>query len=129
MTTPNQGETAKIIRDLLRIAKVAMPPKLFGEDPRVTRAIALLASLETGLFPSRAPNVSSRPPGFDVTVLAAKRAVEESAAGISFVVDLPWDIAAALTNSDDPLLPLDPADAVTHATRTWLASGGHLPSS
>lgn len=92
-------EIAPIIRDLLRIAKVAIPPKIYAEDPRVTRATALLKSIETGRSPSRTPNVASRPSTLDVMAMVLQRPVEESFVGISFVADLPWDVVEALAFS------------------------------
>jgi hypothetical protein len=37
---------ARVIHDLITIAKVAMPAELFKVDPRIIRAEALLAKLE-----------------------------------------------------------------------------------
>jgi len=39
-------EVARIVRDLLNIAKVAMPEDLYSVDPRIINAEALLARLE-----------------------------------------------------------------------------------
>lgn len=47
-----QNETAKIIRDLLRIAKVAMPSDLYDQDPRVLLATAALANLQVEISPA-----------------------------------------------------------------------------
>lgn len=58
--------------------------------------IAPLKSIEMGRSPSRTPNVASRPPTLDVMAMTLRRQVEESFAGISFVVDLPWDVVEAL---------------------------------
>jgi hypothetical protein len=123
-----QNETAKIIRDLLQIAKVAMPGKLYDEDPRVATAAALLGQWETGVSPARAPNVTSRPPNFDITALAQTRAVEQSASGIAFLVELPWDIVRGLTTSQGDLVPHDPSEAVNFIMRDWLAGRNYLPA-
>lgn len=40
------SEAAQAIRDLLAIAKVAMPDDLYAADPRIIKAEALLARLE-----------------------------------------------------------------------------------
>ena len=125
MTELIAAELAKVIRDLLRIAKVAMPPKTFGEDPRVTAATAVLESLE-GRSSARVPNVTSRPPQLDIARLAQRRAVEESAAGIAFMMDLPWDLVEAMTAMPD--IPADPSDAMEYIARDWLTSQGTLPS-
>jgi hypothetical protein len=39
-------ELAEIIANLLTIAKVAMPPDLFVQDPRIIKAQAMLARLK-----------------------------------------------------------------------------------
>ncbi len=121
---PSRAELAKVIRDLLRIAKVAMPAKVFGEDPRVTYATALLSRLEYPASSARPPNVTSQPPRIDVAALAQRRAVEESASGISFVAELPWDLVGAMTAVEK--LPADPSDAVNFIVRDWLTSIGKL---
>ena len=102
-----------------------MPPKLFGEDPRVSRGIALMKEMEAGLSASRPPQVTSRPPKLDIAVLASRRAVAETGKGISFVTDLPWDLVEALGEAEG--LPLDPAEAVTFIVRDWLTAHGDLP--
>jgi len=102
------------MRDLLRIAKVAMPPKVFGEDPRVTTATAVLETLE-GRTLGRTPNVTSRPPKLDVARLAQRRAVEESAAGITFTMELPLDLVEAMTALPD--IPADLSDAMGYIAR------------
>ncbi len=38
---PTNNDLAKVIRDLLRVAEVAMPPKLCLQDPRVLVAYGL----------------------------------------------------------------------------------------
>lgn len=121
------GETAHILRDLLRIAKLAMPPKLFAEDPRVIRAMALLKLLETGHSPSRPPNASGPSPGFDIAALATRRAVDQSAAGVSFVLDLPWELVNALSLAQMDKVPLEPSDAINVLVREWLTANGYLP--
>ena len=114
----DRAGTALVVRELLTIAKVAMPPKLFGQDPRVSRGIALMKELEAGLSSSRPPQVTSRPPKLDIAVLASRRAVAETGKGISFVTDLPWDLVEALAEAEG--LPLDPAEAVSFIVRDWL---------
>src|SRR3569832_1683656 len=90
-----QNEIAKTIRDLLVIAKVAMPPNLFAQDPRVIVAMAVLKELD-GSSVTRPPNITSRPPQFAVAALAQHRPVEGSSTGISFLCDLPWDLVTGL---------------------------------
>ncbi|MGN6683599.1 MAG: hypothetical protein ACTHKD_06260 [Devosia sp.] len=50
----DQNQTGKIIRDLLRIAKVAMPGRLYDEDPRVLVARAALREMEESGAPAPA---------------------------------------------------------------------------
>ena len=123
MTEFSRAELAKVMRDLLRIAKVAMPPKVFGEDPRVTSAMAVIESLE-GRAPSRLPNVTSLHPRLDITRLTQRRAVEESATGIAFVMELPWDLVEAMITMPD--IPADPSAAMEYIARDWLVSQGAL---
>ena len=122
----NDAELARVLRDLLVIAKVAMPPKLFGEDVRVTRAVSLIKTLETGGTSARPPNAVGRPPKLDVSVLASKRAVAENGRGISFVTELPWDLVEGLVAAAEDL-PLDPEEATAFIVREWLTANGYLP--
>lgn len=127
MSESTPGEIAKVIRDLLVVAKVAMPPNLYAQDPRIVTATNMLRSLERGVSAHRPPNSSDRPPNFDVTALALARPVEESKYGISFVVDLAWDVVAASAQalSADRSYPLDPSDAVDYVLRDWFTSHGY----
>ena len=126
MAEISQNEIGKIIRDLLRIAKVAMPSDLYDQDPRVVTAIAAVRMIEAGVSPSRPPNVSSRAPSIDVAQLATMRPVEMSAAGLSFVLDLPWDLVDPLVKAQDDFARLDPADTVQFGLRDWLTAHGYL---
>ena len=71
--------------------------------------------MEQGTSQARVPNTSSKPPGFVATALAVSRAVEESKDGISFVVDMSWDLVEAswraMTADQD--YPLDPNEVQT----------------
>lgn len=127
MTESTPGELAKVIRDLLVVAKIAMPPNLYAQDPRIATAAALLKRIEQGISPSRPPNTSGKPAGFDVTALAKSRAVEESTEGISFVVDMPWDLVEASWRAmtEDRSYPLDPNDAVNFVLRDWFTAHGY----
>ena len=122
----NEAELASVLRDLLVIAKVAMPPKLFSEDVRVTRALSLIKTLETGETSARPPNAVGRPPKLDISVLGSKRAVAESGRGISYVTELPWNLVEGLIDAAEDL-PLDPAEATAFIVREWLTANGHLP--
>jgi hypothetical protein len=56
MVAIDQSEISKIITDLLRIAKVAMPPKLYAEDRRVVTAEPLLAETKVKTPSARVSN-------------------------------------------------------------------------
>jgi hypothetical protein len=127
MGTMNPNETAKIIRDLLRIAKVAMPTNLYADDPRVLAGVALVRNIERGERAARPPSVTSRLQSFDLTELSRKTAVEMSNEGVRFVTTLPWDVSDALIESRaDDLVPFDIADAVTFVLRDWLVGHGAI---
>ncbi|MBL8597370.1 MAG: hypothetical protein JNL14_06495 [Devosia sp.] len=83
MIESTPGEVGKVLRDLLVVAKIAMPPKLYSQDPRIAAASSLLKRIEQGASPSRPPNIASRPPSFDASAVAGCRASEESKDGIS----------------------------------------------
>jgi hypothetical protein len=122
----DQNQTGKIIRDLLRIAKVAMPGRLYDEDPRVLVARAALREMEESGAPARPPNLTSRSPTVNLSTLPPDRAVEMSARGASFVIELPWDIVDALHDAQNALERLDPAETVGFALRDWLTGQGYL---
>ena len=48
---PDSAKIRKVLVDLLRIARVAMPPHLQAQDTRLRAANELLASLEAGPDP------------------------------------------------------------------------------
>jgi hypothetical protein len=118
---------AKVIRDLLVVAKVAMPPSLYAQDPRVSAAASLLRLIEGVGSSSRVPNTSTRPPAFDVNRIAGFRPIEESGSGISFVVDMSWDVVEASWRAmtEDRSYPLDPGEAVDYVLRDWFTSHGY----
>lgn len=103
-----------------------MPQDLYAQDPRVLVALGAVRTLEAGVSPARPPNVTSRVPA---VALGAARPVELSAMGISFVLDLPWDLADPLTEAQADFSRLDPPDAVTFALRDWLTGHGYLEPS
>ena len=127
MNEATPGELAKVLRDLLVVAKIATPPSLYAQDPRISSAAMLLKRMEHGTSQARVPNSSSKPPGFDVTALAVARAVEESKDGISFVVDMSWDLVEASWRAmtADQAYPLDPNEAVNYVMRDWFTAHGY----
>jgi hypothetical protein len=122
----SQIEAAKIIRDLLRIAKAAKPGQLYDEDPGVLVARAALEELETAASPARPPNLTSRAPALDVTRLAPSRPVEMSSIGVSFVLEIPWPLVDALHDAQADFARLDAAETVQFALRDWLTGHGYL---
>ena len=78
----DEAEVVRVVRDLMVIAKVEMPPGLFAGGPRLMRARALLELAERTLPGQRPPNVTRRPLDLDLHVLASKRAVEELAGSL-----------------------------------------------
>ena len=120
MVAISQNETAKIIRDLLRIAKVAMPGDLYDQDPRVLVAVAALKDLEGSASPARPPNLTSRAPALDTATVAVRTPVELSSAGASFVLELPWDIVDGLHDAQAAFSRLDTPETVLSALRDWL---------
>lgn len=126
MAEISKAETAKIIRGLLRIAKVAMPGNLYDQDPRVLIARAALNELEDSAFPARPPSTTSRMPALDVSELTPNVAVEMSATGMSFVLNLPWDLIEALHDAQAAFSRLDTPETVVFALRDWLTAHGYL---
>jgi hypothetical protein len=124
MVAIDQSELSKIIADLLRIAKVAMPPKLYAEDPRVVLASALLGEINATAPTARAPTVP-RPAGFRTSTLDV-RPVEQSASGLSCVIDLPGDLAEAVAKAQGDGLPLPWSDAMNVMARDWLTTNRYL---
>ena len=118
------SEQAKVVTDLLRIARVAMPPDLFEQDIRVRRALEMLAELEG---PGNSIRVPNHPPRSHAQRLAELRPVEESSDRLSFVTDLEWDLVLAVTEAQHTVLPLDPSAAINFIVRQWCVSAGFLP--
>ncbi len=69
-----------------------MPPLLYSEDPRVLTVIAAVRALESGAGSWRPPMSPAAGPPLDIAALASSHPMEMHAAGVSLVVDLPWDI-------------------------------------
>ena len=112
------SEQAKVVTDLLRIARVAMPPDLFEQDIRVRRALDM---------PGNSIRVPNHPPRSHAQRLAELRPVEESSDRLSFVTDLEWDLVLAVTEAQHTVLPLDPSAAINFIVRQWCVSAGFLP--
>lgn len=112
MAAISPDEAAKIIRDLLRIAKVAMPGHLPDEDPRVLVVRAAPQELEASSSTGRSLHTTSRARALDVARLVPKQPVEMSSTGISFVLDVPRDLVDALHDAQADFARLDPPETV-----------------
>jgi hypothetical protein len=123
MTVSTQ-DAAKIIRELLRIAKVAMPPDLYHQVPRVLTAMAALKEMESSPTAARPPNITGRLPSLNP---GSDKALEMSPKGVSFVFDIPWDLAEPLAQAQEDHSRLD-LEEITHLVlRDWLTGHGYLP--
>lgn len=119
----SQAEQAKAIANLLRIARVAMPPDLFEQDIRVRRGLELLKQLEG---PGNSVRVPNHPPKSHAQRLAELRPVEESSDRLSFVTDLRWDLVLAVSEAQQSVLPLDPSAAINLIVEEWCINAGFL---
>ncbi|MGN6057443.1 MAG: hypothetical protein ACTHOI_02520 [Sphingomicrobium sp.] len=118
-STTSREHLASMIRDLLTIARVAMPPDLFAIDPRVKRGQSYLVAL--------GPFQSARPPNTDDDQLKALlgdildlRPVDAS----KMVLD--WDLVDAVLAARDHGLSLDDNEALNFIVRDWLVEHGYL---
>lgn len=114
-------DIAKIVDDLVTIAKVAMPPDLFIQDPRVTRAKALLVSLGRPSSPARPPNV-----GTDAELEALVAQIPDAYPMGATKMNLDWDLVAPVREARQHGLPADDNVAVNFIVRDWLIAHGHL---
>lgn len=112
------------LTELLAIAKVAMPDFLYDIDPRVRRALQLLARLGNQSA-SRPPSVPRMPP-MEMLDLAPSPTLSDVAAMPG--AESPWDIAVGLDAfMDSPEAPSTRAEAVVLILLDWLTSNGYLP--
>lgn len=115
-----RGGLAKLIRDLLEIAKVAMPPKLFSEDPRVKRAKAYLVALGQEPDDHRVPNTGPDPLEKLIGEIVDLRPVNAS----RMVLD--WDLADGVLAAQVHGLSTDNSEALNFIVREWLTTNGYL---
>jgi hypothetical protein len=111
---------ARIVEDLIRIAKVAMPPKLFDEDPRVKKAQALLVSLGRPSPPGRAPNTGPDELEAILGAIVDIRPVDAS------TIVLDWDLVEGILRARDHGLPTDDSAPLNTIVRDWLIGHGYL---
>lgn len=95
------------LRDLLRIAKVAMPDNLYAIDPRIQKATELLANLE-------------RVEALDQSTPLQMAALDSLPSG-------DWDVSAALDNFMlETDAPATRPQAINLILRDWLVGHGYL---
>jgi hypothetical protein len=111
---------AKLIGDLLDIAKVAMPPKLYAEDPRVKRASAYLVALGRKPDEHRVPNTGPDPLEEILGEIADLRAIN----GTEMVLD--WDLVDGILAAQVHGLSTNNSEALNFIVREWLTANGYL---
>ncbi len=121
-------EISRVVRDLLRIAEVAMPPKLYEQDPRVQAAYAMLDRL----------NASQHRPPAQVEVTAENAATDrQGEAPDQMVLDVMAKLDALSAPDPEVALALDkfmseggaPAlrhQAIEHILRDWFLGHGYI---
>ena len=113
-------ELAAMIRDLVRIAKVAMPPDLFEQDPRIKKANAYLVALGD-------PSPLARPPNAGRSFLAALLPELEDLRPVNaskLVLD--WDLVDPILAAREHGLSEDDSKALNYIVRDWLIAHGYL---
>jgi hypothetical protein len=122
-------DLAKIVGDLLTIAKVGMPEHLHGEDRRLRAAQELLTSL--GASQHRVPamlDVDAEQPPFLGSADPADPIARQVAAALDAISSPDPDVAAALDTylAEQPIAPTTKAAAIDHILRDWLTGHGYL---
>ena len=112
---------AKIVDDLVTIAKVAMPPDLFIQDPRVNRAKALLVSLGRHSSPARPPNV-----GTSADLQSLLEPIQDGRPLDAANMMLGWDLVDAVLEARKHGLPADDREMLGFVLREWLIANGYL---
>lgn len=120
MGKATKDELAKIIRDLLTIAKVAQPPSIFSIDPRVKKAHAYLIALGDPSPHSRPPKTGPDPLAELFPDLVDLRPVN----GSKMVVD--WDLVDGILVARENGLSQDDGEALNFIVREWLTVNGYL---
>lgn len=109
-----------LIDDLLTIAKVAMPPKLYAEDPRIKRARAYLIALGERPDGHRVPNTGPDPLEALIGEIVDLRPVN----GSRMVLD--WDLVDGVLAARRDGLSEDDSEALNAIVRDWLIGHGYL---
>lgn len=123
MTSVPNDQLTRSLLELLAIAKVAMPDFLYDIDPRVQRALQLLARLgdqSTGRPPSIP--LAPREEMLDLAAAPTLQTLERMQGA-----EPPWDITAGLDAfMASPEAPATRSEAVVIIMREWLTAAGYL---
>lgn len=116
------SEVARVLGDLLKVVKVAMPPEFFAVDPRVIRARELLARLSQ-VSESRPPSVI-RSSADALVELAFSDTPLEMLQGEP---EPTWDVTLGIDRfMASREAPGKRSDAVVLMLREWLTANGYL---
>lgn len=128
MPTPTNYDLAKVILDLLTIAKLAMPGHLYNQDVRVHAGQQMLAALRPSRQrPPSVPWVDEPPVPFLGEADASDPAAREIIAALDAMPTGDWDVAAALDAFlAEPDAPATRLDAIALILRDWLVGHGYL---
>lgn len=120
-------ELARLIRDLLRIAQVAMPPKLYAQDRRIQAAYVMLDNL----------NASQHRPPAQVDLSAEELPADRHRAPDQMVLDVLSKLDSVPAPDPQVAAALDlflseegaPAmrhQAIEHILRDWFVGHGYI---
>lgn len=131
MASLTSYDIAKTVRDLLVIARVAMPPHLYGQDPRVLAGLKLLDTLNASQHrPPSVPSTHSEELPFlgtaDPQDPWARRILDGLNAFPHPDIQVSKGIDAFLAEADSPRTR--PA-AIEHILRDWLIGHGYIHES
>jgi len=120
----HRQEIASVVRDLLTIAKVAMPDDLDALDPRIGRALDTLSMLTSD-------DIGSLGPTEDVATAMLADPDGPEALGVLAALDEATLPASDITSGLDAFMasgeaPASPSAAITGILRDWLGSRGYL---
>lgn len=116
------GDFARVLGDLLKVVKVAMPPELFAVDPRIIRARKLLAELSE--ISSGRPPSTIRSSAGELVELAFSDVPLDL---LTAEPEPQWDITLGIDRfMASGLAPVDRREAVEQIIREWLSANGYL---
>lgn len=122
MTRVPDDQVMRSLLELLAIAKVAMPDFLYDMDPRVQRALQLLARLSDRSDRPPSIRLATREEMLDLAPVPTLETVERIRGA-----EPPWDITAGLDAfMASPEAPATRSEAVVMILREWLTAAGYL---